>query len=521
LAALLYCLLAGLAHAAAIAAPWNGEPQWWLQLLAMGALVWQIQLSDSPRQAAWRGWVFSLAWLCGTFWWLFISMHTYGGLNAALTVLAIAGLAGVLALYYAAACYAFKAAVPEKRTWAAILFAALWVMAEMARGTWFTGFGWGAAGYAHLNSLGALAKYVGAYGLAGLAAFVACTLALSLFALRPGRLGAWPGGRKAKGAVLAPVVLIAALALVSDHEFSAPAGQLDVALLQGNIRQSEKFEPSTGIADALRWYGEQMRTSRAALVVAPETAIPLLPQQLPEDYWHGVTEPFRRAGAPTQALLVGIPLGSYSAGYTNSVLGVKPGPKSPETTEAYRYDKHHLVPFGEFIPPLFKWFTQMMNIPLGDFNRGAVGQPSFEWQGQRLAPNICYEDLFGEELGARFIDPAKAPTIFVNLSNIGWFGNTIAIDQHRNISRMRALEFERPFIRATNTGDTVIINYRGEVTHALPRHTRGVLNEQVQARANGITPFAWWTARFGLYPIWVLCILICVYFLFTRKYILK
>ena len=133
------------------------------------------------------------------------------------------------------------------------------------------------------------------------------------------------------------------------------------------------------------------------------------------------------------------------------------------------------MPFGEFIPPLFKWFTQMMNIPLGDFNRGAVGQPSFEWQGQRLAPNICYEDLFGEELGARFANPATAPTILVNVSNIGWFGNTVAIDQHLQISRMRALEFERPMLRATNTGATVIIDHRGRVTHSLPRHTRGVL----------------------------------------------
>ncbi len=114
----------------------------------------------------------------------------------------------------------------------------------------------------------------------------------------------------------------------------------------------------------------------------------------------------------------------------------------------------------------------MMRIPLGDFNRGAVGQASFEWKGQRLAPNICYEDLFGEELGARFADPALAPTIFVNVSNIAWFGNTVAIDQHLQISRMRALEFSRPMIRATNTGATVIIDHAGKVTHALERHTR-------------------------------------------------
>jgi apolipoprotein N-acyltransferase len=180
------------------------------------------------------------------------------------------------------------------------------------------------------------------------------------------------------------------------------------------------------------------------------------------------------------------------------VLGLK-----PQQSQAYQYDKHHLVPFGEFIPPLFKWFTQMMNIPLGDFNRGAVGQASFDWAGQRWAPNICYEDLFGDELARRFVDETHAPTVMVNVSNIGWFGNTVAIDQHLQISRMRALELGRPMVRATNTGATVIINHRGEVTHSLPRHTRGVLSGAVEGRT-GITPFAWWAGRLGLWPLWLL-----------------
>jgi apolipoprotein N-acyltransferase len=171
--------------------------------------------------------------------------------------------------------------------------------------------------------------------------------------------------------------------------------------------------------------------------------------------------------------------------------------------DLYRYDKHHLVPFGEFVPPFFRWFTDLMSIPLGDFNRGAVGQPSLEWKGQRLAPNICYEDLFGEELGARFADAGRDPTIFVNVSNIGWFGNTLAIDQHLQISRLRSLEFERPMLRATNTGATVIIDHQGRVTQGLERYTRGVLVGTVQGRT-GTTPYAWWVSRAGLWPAWLL-----------------
>ena len=499
-------IVAGLAHAAAMGTPWNGQPAAWLQLLALAALVWQLSHSETPKQAAWAGWLFSVAWLGGTFWWLYISMHTYGGLNAVLTVISIAALAGVLAFYYAAACALYVRLRPQSDALSSLLFAMLWTMAEICRGTWFTGFGWGAAGYAHIDGMAALAKYVGAYGVALLAAWAAWWLVALIRSIgqRMARIAENRAERKMVDLGLLraalPLLLLLVATVAAKREFSTSTGTLEVALLQGNIAQDEKFQPGTGVADSLGWYGAQIASSKAALIVAPETAIPLLPKQLPEGYWEALTKPFTSGN---RALLVGIPLGSYTDGYTNSVIGLQAG-------KPYQYDKHHLVPFGEFIPPMFKWFTQMMNIPLGDFNRGAVGQPSFETQGQRLAPNICYEDLFGEELGARFADPAKSPTIFVNVSNIGWFGNTVAIDQHLNISRMRAIEFERPFIRATNTGATVIIDHTGRVTQSLPRYTRGVLTGQVQGRGGdasneyGLTPFAQWVSRFGLWPYWLL-----------------
>ena len=230
-------------------------------------------------------------------------------------------------------------------------------------------------------------------------------------------------------------------------------------------------------------------------MVAPETAVPLLPFQLAEmapGYWEGSRAHFGDVAAG-RAALVGVPLGDYERGYTNSVAGLSPAGE-------YRYDKYHLVPFGEFIPTGFRWFTAMMNIPLGDFARGVVDPPSFAVGAQRVAPNICYEDLFGEELARRFVDANTAPTVLANVSNIGWFGDTIATVQHLNISRMRALEFQRPMIRATNTGATAIVDHRGVVQAMLPPHTRGVLTGSVQGR-DGITPFAWWAARAGLWPL--------------------
>ncbi len=484
--------IAGLGHGAAIATPWNGQASGSLQLLALGFLAWQLHRTPEPRQAAMLTWVFATAWLCATFWWLFVAMNTYAGLSAWLAALAVWALAAALALYYAVAAYLYVALRPSRTLAATALFASLWLLAELARGVWFTGFGWGAAGYAHIDGLARFARYVGAYGIAGLVAFIACLCAVWLQAPLVHRRLWMP--------LLA--ASMAAVMVWSPTSHSEQAGaRMQVALLQGNIAQDEKFQPGSGVIDALRWYGEQMAAATAQLVVAPETAIPLLPQDLPAGYWAALQGRYAHGG---QAALLGIPLIDGKGGYVNAVVGLKPTMAARPNGEHayYRYDKHHLVPFGEFIPPLFRWFTDLMNIPLGDFSRGGVGQPSFEWQGQRLAPHICYEDLFGEELAQRFADPARAPTIFVNVSNIGWFGSTVAIDQHLNISRMRALEFERPFIRATNTGETAIIDHQGRVTHRLARLTRGVLQGEVQGRI-GLTPFAWWASRFGLWPLWL------------------
>ncbi|QNP50473.1 apolipoprotein N-acyltransferase [Diaphorobacter aerolatus] len=486
--------LAGVAQALSLAWPWGGQPLWWLQLASLAVFVHAILRVATPRRAGFMAWVFATAWLCGTFWWLYISMHTYGGLAAPLAVLAVVGLAAFLGSYYAIAVWWFRKRLPHSRLRAAVLFAALWLLAELARGQWWTGFPWGAIGYAHVDGpLAALARYVGVYGICFAAAFLAASAAM------------WrtEDSHNQKWWIAVAGVLMVLGGVASQRqtglktlEASHLSAPMSLALMQGQIPQDEKFQPGSGIPLALEWYAGRLNEARAQLVVAPETAIPLLPQQLPPGYLEAISARYSQPGGE-QALLVGIPLGNFTEGYTNSVYGFAPGMQQP-----YQYDKHHLVPFGEFIPPFFRWFTEMMNIPLGDFNRGHIGQPSFVWKGERIAPNICYEDLFGEELGARFVDATQAPTFMVNLSNIGWFGNSVAIDQHLAISRMRSLEFERPMVRATNTGATAVIDHRGQVTDRLENTQRGVLLTQVRGVSGAVTPFAWWVGRLGLWPFW-------------------
>src|SRR5690606_30603186 len=141
----------------------------------------------------------------------------------------------------------------------------------------------------------------------------------------------------------------------------------------------------------------------------------------------------------------------------------------------------------------FRWFVDMMQIPLGDFHRGTLGQPPMSIAGQQVAPNICYEDVFGEEI-IQSVRPDVAgggASILVNVSNLAWFGDSWSMHQHLQISRMRSLETARPMLRATNTGMTAAIAPNGMVRAVLQPHVKGVLDVEVQG-TSGLTPYVRW-----------------------------
>jgi apolipoprotein N-acyltransferase len=457
---------------------------WPLALLCVAGLVALLEREPSAARAALLGWGFGTAWLAATVWWLFISMHRYGGLPAPLAALAVLALAAALSLYLALACALWvRFKPPSQQAWrAAGLFAALWLLAELARGLLFTGFPWAAFGYSQVDApLRGLAPWLGVYGIGALAALAAARLGLMVSGDGAARLSSMM-------VLAAAGVLCWALARSPLNQFSQSTGKVPVTLLQTNVAQDQKFA-AEAMPQALTWLAQALREAPKGLVVAPETAIPLLPSQLDElapRMWTGLEKHFRSEG---RAALIGLPLAHEPGSY-------------------WRYDKHHLVPFGEFIPSGFRWFTQMMNIPLGDFARGPVAAPSFVFAGQRFGVNICYEDLFGEELAQRFADASGAPTVLVNISNIGWFGDTVAIEQHLNITRMRTLELQRPMVRATNTGATAFVDHQAQVVKRLRSFERGALHAEIEGRS-GLTPYARWVATFNLWPLLAAALLGC------------
>ena len=296
--------VAGGLQALSIAWPGTGQAHGWLQVLSLMLLASGLvrmagagtrdpsppTLRAAVQAAAWHGAAFAVAWLAGVFWWLHVSMHQVGGLPAPLSVAAVLLLAAALGLYYVGAATSWVALVRlarwEQRPLAAsVLFAALWLLAELARGTLWTGFPWGAGGYAHVDGwLAALAPWVGVYGISAIAAFAAMRLAL-------------PGGRVRAWMVLA-ALLAGAHALPDNDALTRTAGTAEVELLQANISQTDKFEAVRGIREALAWYAERLLASRQNLVVAPETAIPVLPRQLPAAYWQALQTHFASTSRP-------------------------------------------------------------------------------------------------------------------------------------------------------------------------------------------------------------------------------
>jgi apolipoprotein N-acyltransferase len=473
---------AGALHALAFAP----QPLWWLQVLALTVLALFVQRAPSVGAAAWRGWAFGCGWLGAGLWWLFISLHEFGNLPALLAAVAVALLAALLSLYLAGAmalAARWRQAGPMV---AGLAFAATWLVGELARGRWFTGFPWIASGYAHADGpLAAWAPYIGVYGIGALAAACAWGAALLL-------QGRWRAG-------LAPW-LLAALGLGLPQGFSADHGApLGVSLLQTNVAQNLKFDPDR-LSDTITRLAAQVAAARGPLVVTPESAIPLPNLLLEEGGWAAFHGPLVRSGQAGRTLLLGLFLGSDEAGWVNSLAGLQ---AQDRPQDFYRYGKRHLLPFGEFIPPGFGWLVAMMNIPIGDQAHGSSTAP-MDVAGQRLRPLICYEDLFGEDFAGSVVG-ARGATVLVNSSNLAWFGRHQVQEQHLQFSRLRALEFQRPVIRATNTGATAIVDHRGAVTQRLPPLVEATLDATVQGRT-GDTPYARWLAVAGLWPLWALAL---------------
>jgi len=441
-------------------------------VFALAVLFTQWLQAKNARAAAKLGWAFGFGLFGAGTSWIYIALHDYGDMPLLLALPATALFAAFLALFPALAAYAQAQLRGPIWIRAALVMPASWVLIEWLRGLIFTGFPWLTFGYAQAaaSPLAGYAPLLGVYGVSLIAAISA-----GLFSLL--WLARWSKQGKIALALLA-MLWIFGVAL-REVEWTRPQGApIKVSLAQGNIPQELKFHEEK-LVETLETYRRLVQQSDARLIVLPETAVPLQRQEIPENYSAILRDHARQNGGD-------VIIGAFERDrgqYYNSVftLGV---------AESQSYRKNHLVVFGEFIPlrPVLGWFiNDVLSIPMGDLARGGIDQLPLNIAGQKVAVNICYEDVFGEEI----IRALPAATLLVNVSNDAWYGNSHAAMQHNQISQMRALETGRMMLRATNTGVTSIIGRSGRILQMLPQHEEGMLNGEAQGYM-GSTPYVRW-----------------------------
>ena len=452
-------------------APFHYSPLLLLTLAGLFA-VWRGQ---SVRAAALSGFSFGLGLFGAGVSWVYVSLHTYGGMPAVFAGASTLLFCAYLAVYPALAGALFAKLRSHRALFDIPLLAACWTMAEWLRGFVFTGFPWLNVGYSQTppSPLAGFAPVLGVYGVGMVLAL--CAALVACFAIKHRR----------------PLAIgLAAIALTgwgvgSVKWTQALPQEISVSLMQTNVEQSLKWRPEF-LAHLLEDNHTIAAMSPARLMVLPETTLPLLIEQLPPGYLDRLARIARAGGGD---LVLGTFDRDGAGQIFNSAISLGASP-------VQRYAKSHLVPFGEFSPPLFSWVYSMLKMPMSDQTRGRTDQPPLSVAGEKVAVNICYEDVFGEEIARS----ARNATLLLNLSNLAWYGDSLAQPQHLQIARLRALETGRPMLRATNTGMTAVVEPDGSVRAQLPAFTRGVLQVLVRG-TTGTTPYVRW----GNVPVVLLC----------------
>jgi apolipoprotein N-acyltransferase len=450
-------------------------------ILALAGLFYFWQNAANPRQAAWLGYTFGLGIFNVGVSWIYISLHDFGGMPVLVAALCTFGFCAFLSLFPAAVGWLSRQNRFTNKSLATLSAAPLlWVLVEWIRSWIFTGFPWLTVGYSQIpnSPLAGFVPILGVYGISLLVALIAAWLAL------------WVGTKNTllRKKILAVLILIwVAGSLLNLHEWTEPAGApISVALLQGNIPQNMKWQPEIA-QQTLDEYLAMAEKSDARLIVMPETALPVIVDQLPPGY---ISQLQAHAIKNDGDILVGA-VEFDSDQYYNSILSF-----GTASTQTYR--KSHLVPFGEFIPlkSAIGWiYRDLLHMPLNDLSRGSIHQNPLAVAGQQIAVNICYEDAFGEEI----IRQLPQATMLVNASNMAWYGNSWSADQHLQMSQTRALEAGRMMLRATNTGATAIIDTKGHIRAYAPQFTETTLEGTAQGYI-GSTPYV----RLGNWPVIVL-----------------
>ena len=449
--------------------------------LTLAVLFW-IWSGSSAKICAWSGFVFGLGFFGFGIHWIYNSLHDFGSAAPALAAFMVLALVCVLSLLVAVCGYVqarFHTSIPIR---CLAVIPASWVSVEWIRSWLLTGFPWLYSGYSQTDSwLSGWAPILGVLGVS----FMVCLLA--------GALVCWArqGFRVDIFALVLVVVMVGYLGKSINWTTSSHS-PINVAIIQGDVDILDKWDYRKALSNLNFYVKQSQALNNQDLVIWPEIAVVQTDKRLEKlQLWRMLMnlEPDFLLGVVEEQAD-----GQKSAHY-NSAYGI--------TNEIQKYRKRHLVPFGEFTPfrSLLGWLNEYIDIPESDFTSYKEIQEPLVLAGQPASISICYEDAFPQE----FLGMLRQSTYLINLSEDAWFGQWLAPFQRLQMSRMRALEFARPVLRAANKGISASIDHKGNIVAQLAQSEGKVLRTQITP-TSGETFYV----RFGNFPVLILCAVVLI-----------
>ncbi|MDG3087419.1 apolipoprotein N-acyltransferase [Vibrio hannami] len=407
--------------------------------------------------------------------WVHVSIDTFGGMPKAASVFLMVLLICYLAIYPALFTWLTNKFFSGKSSTKYFLaIPALWLLTDWARGWVFTGFPWLWLGYSQINTpLSAFAP-IGGVQLVTLAVTL-CASSLTYLVLT----------RKWQCLALPAVIFATSFVLKNINWVTPnPDSKTTFALIQGNIPQELKWHPDQRWPTLMKFMDLSRANWDADIIIWPEAAIPALEKELPS-FLSNVDSAAR---LNESALITGVVTQNEMGRFYNSVITLGDTPSGEYNYQTQpRYNKYHLLPFGEFVPfeDLLRPLAPFFNLPMSSFSRGDFIQDNIVAKGRHLVTALCYEIIFSDQVRQNITEDTD---FILTLSNDAWFGESIGPLQHMEIARMRALETGKPVIRATNNGVTAVTDYKGNITDSVPQFKTEVLKAEVVS-TTGTTPF--------------------------------
>ena len=459
-----------------------------IPIFAIAGLCYLWTKTGTPAAAWILGFSYGIGLYCVGIYWIYISLHDFGGMPWWFAGFCTFCLCAFMALFVGLVGYLSKKLSSKNQALLCLCAPVLWGLSDWVRSWIFTGFPWLTMGYSQVphSPLAGYLPIIGVYGVSVITVFISAVIGFWL--------ASNPQAPLFKRNTIAAVTLILVAGFILKAvEWTTPIGKpISVALVQGNIAQSTKWSPEKA-QGTIDQYLSMLQASKADLIILPETALPVISSQLDQPVKNTIL-----GYAKQHPLIIGMVEYDANTGeYFNSALGFGEAAVDGNTIQSYA--KNHLVPFGEFIPlkKVFGWiYRDWLNMPLSDLSRGGTQQQPMRLAGQKIGMNICYEDVFGEEI----IRQLPAATLLVNISNDAWYGQSYAADQHMQFSQARALETGRYMLRATNTGATASIDAHGYVLAHAPHDVQTTLDATAQGYT-GSTPYVRW----GNWPFILIC----------------